>query len=48
MAEVLAFREIAHDDIDELAALVADAFVGHCAFASNSASVNSVTLPWPV
>jgi GNAT superfamily N-acetyltransferase len=33
MAEVLAFREIAHDDIDELAALVADAFVGYRAFA---------------
>lgn len=27
------FREIAHDDIDELAALVADAFVGYRAFA---------------
>jgi GNAT superfamily N-acetyltransferase len=33
MAEGLAFREIAHDDIDELAVLVADAFVGYCTFA---------------
>jgi GNAT superfamily N-acetyltransferase len=33
MTEVLAFREIAHDDIDALAALVADAFVGYRAFA---------------
>jgi GNAT superfamily N-acetyltransferase len=33
MAEFLAFREIAHDDIDELATLVADAFVGYRAFA---------------
>ncbi|HEV3323713.1 MAG TPA: GNAT family N-acetyltransferase [Solirubrobacteraceae bacterium] len=33
MAKVLAFREIAHDDIDELAALVADAFVGYRDFA---------------
>ena len=33
MAEALAFREIARDDIDELAVLVADAFVGYRAFA---------------
>jgi GNAT superfamily N-acetyltransferase len=34
MAEALVFRKIAHDDIDELAALIADAFVGYRAFAS--------------
>ncbi|HMH46289.1 MAG TPA: GNAT family N-acetyltransferase [Solirubrobacteraceae bacterium] len=33
MAEALAFREIAPNDIDELAALVADAFVSYRAFA---------------
>ena len=32
MVEALAFRQITHDDIDELAALVADAFVGYRAF----------------
>jgi GNAT superfamily N-acetyltransferase len=33
MPQTLAFREIARDDIDELAALVADAFAGYRAFA---------------
>jgi len=33
MVEALAFREIAPDDIDELAALVADAFIGYRTFA---------------
>jgi GNAT superfamily N-acetyltransferase len=33
VANALTFREIGRDDIDELAALVADAFVGYRAFA---------------
>lgn len=33
MTEALAFREIVRDDIDEIAALVADAFLGYRAFA---------------